>query len=298
MPAGTVKVEAGAFAIPNVAKRPSDGIIEFQLSGPVAALAEIADADPLNALSSATCRRTTSAARLTPRCRCASRCATRSTEADVDWKVVAKTKDAASKAPIEGRRAEQCRCRPDRRRPTTSRSMARPRSTASPPTSACRCRSTAPPGGEAGRAPGPPGARRCRRASGSASALEDVLSGTVTATGDRRRCRRPALRPRPAAGPRRAARASAGRRASACRRRCPSTRDDRRRPVGRQPRAQGRRFRLLRLGQARLRRSICMSADIDNLSLHKGDSISLQADARQAPATASRRAAPPSTCAG
>ena len=51
LPSGTVQVEAGAFAIPNVAKRPADGVVEFQLSGPLAALGEIADSDPLNALS-------------------------------------------------------------------------------------------------------------------------------------------------------------------------------------------------------------------------------------------------------
>ena len=100
---GTVKVEAGAFAIPNVAKRPADGIVEFQLAGPVAAIAEIANADPINALSERNMSPTdfsgTASASLSVRFPLRDKI----DESDVDWKVVAKTKNAASKAPIDGR---------------------------------------------------------------------------------------------------------------------------------------------------------------------------------------------------
>ena len=103
VPAGTVKVEAAAFAIPNVAKRPSDGIIEFQLTGPVAAIAQIANADPINALSqrdmSPTDLSGTADASLSVRFPLRDQI----DEADVDWKVVAKIKNAASKKPIDGR---------------------------------------------------------------------------------------------------------------------------------------------------------------------------------------------------
>ncbi len=103
VPAGTVNVEAGAFAIPNVAKRPADGIVEFQLSGPIAAIAQIADADPINALAERD---------ITPGDLSGTADASLSVRfplrdqidaADVDWKVVARTKKAASKAPIDGR---------------------------------------------------------------------------------------------------------------------------------------------------------------------------------------------------
>ncbi len=103
VPAGTVKVEAGAFAIPNVAKRPSDGIVEFQLAGPIAAIAQIADADPISALSqrgmSPDDLSGTADASLSVRFPLSDRI----DNGDVDWKVVAKTKKAASKAPIDGR---------------------------------------------------------------------------------------------------------------------------------------------------------------------------------------------------
>ena len=103
VPAGTVKVEAAAFAIPNVAKRPSDGIIEFQLAGPVAAMAQIADADPINALSqrdmSPDDLSGTADASLSVRFPLREEIA----PADVDWKVTAKIKGAASKKPIDGR---------------------------------------------------------------------------------------------------------------------------------------------------------------------------------------------------
>ena len=103
VPSGTVKIEAGAFAIPNVAKRPADGIVEFQLSGPVAAIAEIANADPINALAqrdmSPSDLSGTADASLSVRFPLRDKI----DDADVDWKVVAKTKDAASTTPIDGR---------------------------------------------------------------------------------------------------------------------------------------------------------------------------------------------------
>ncbi len=103
LPTGTVKVEAAAFAIPNVAKRPADGIVEFQLAGPVAAIAAIADADPINALAqrdlSPNDLSGTADASLSVRFPLRDEI----NEAEVDWKVVAKIKNGASKAPIDGR---------------------------------------------------------------------------------------------------------------------------------------------------------------------------------------------------
>ena len=100
---GTVKIDAGAFAIPNVAKRPADGIVEFQLSGPVAAIAEVANADPINALTqrdlSPSDLSGTAEASLSVRFPLRDKI----DDADIDWKVVAKTTNAASKAPIDGR---------------------------------------------------------------------------------------------------------------------------------------------------------------------------------------------------
>jgi hypothetical protein len=102
-PSGTANVQAAAFAIPDLAKRPADGVVEFQLAGPAAALAQIADADPLHALAQRN---------LTPDDLSGAGDASVSIrfplrdqidEADVDWKVVVNAKDAASKAPVEGR---------------------------------------------------------------------------------------------------------------------------------------------------------------------------------------------------
>ena len=103
-PSGTVSVDNGAFAVPNTAKRPADGIVEVQLSGNAAALGEIADSDPLKALQ----RRD-----LVPSDLSGSGNANVSlrfpmrdglTDADVDWKVVVQTDDVASKKPVEGRK--------------------------------------------------------------------------------------------------------------------------------------------------------------------------------------------------
>ena len=103
VPSGIVTVEAGAFAVPNVAKRPSDGVVEFELSGSAAALGEVADSKPLLALS----RRDMSPGDLvgdgtaTVSLRMALR--EQITEADVDWKVVVNTDNVTSQAPIDGR---------------------------------------------------------------------------------------------------------------------------------------------------------------------------------------------------
>ena len=103
VPSGVVAIEAGAFAVPNTAKRPSDGVIELQLAGSAVALGEIADAKPLTALSRN---------EIAPSDLSGSGTASVSvrlplrdglTEADVDWKVVVNTNDVSSKAPVQGR---------------------------------------------------------------------------------------------------------------------------------------------------------------------------------------------------
>ena len=103
VPSGTVSVDNGAFAVPNTAKRPADGLIEVQLSGSAAALGEIADADPMRALS----RRNLSPGDLSGKgtARVSVHLPLRDgiTDADVDWKIVANTTDVSSKAPVEGR---------------------------------------------------------------------------------------------------------------------------------------------------------------------------------------------------
>ncbi len=103
VPSGVVSVDNGAFAVPNTSKRPADGLIEVQLSGNAAALAEVADSDPIRALA----RRKLSPADLSGSgtANVSIRLPLRDgiTDADVDWKVVVKTNDVASKAPVEGR---------------------------------------------------------------------------------------------------------------------------------------------------------------------------------------------------
>ena len=104
VPSGTVKVEAAAFAIPNVAKRPSDGIVEFQLAGPAAALGEIADAEPLRALS----QRDISPADLSgdAEVSLSLRFPLKDVieDGEVDWKAVVNTHGVASQVPVEGRK--------------------------------------------------------------------------------------------------------------------------------------------------------------------------------------------------
>jgi hypothetical protein len=98
-----VSVDNGAFAVPNTSKRPADGLIEAQFSGNAAALAEVADADPIRALA----RRKLAPGDLsgTGTANVSIRLPLRDglTDADVDWKVVVKTNDVASKKPVEGR---------------------------------------------------------------------------------------------------------------------------------------------------------------------------------------------------
>jgi Protein of unknown function len=103
VPSGPVHVDAGAFGVSNLAQRPPDGRIELELSGSAQGLAEIADSDPLNALSRN---------KLTPADLSGSGTAAVSvrmplqdalTEQDVDWKVTINTKNVSSKVPIQGR---------------------------------------------------------------------------------------------------------------------------------------------------------------------------------------------------
>ena len=103
LPSGIVTVEAGAFAVPNLAQRPADGHIELQLSGNAAALGEVADSAPLNALQheNMSPKDLSGDATASVSVRLALRDTI--TEADVDWKVVVNTNNVSSKAPIEGR---------------------------------------------------------------------------------------------------------------------------------------------------------------------------------------------------
>jgi hypothetical protein len=104
VPSGVVKVEAGAFAINNLAARPvPDGLIELELSGTAQGLAEIADADPLNALKKN---------KLVPSDLSGTGTASISVkmpmrdnlaDSDVDWKVTINTRNVSSKAPVESR---------------------------------------------------------------------------------------------------------------------------------------------------------------------------------------------------
>jgi hypothetical protein len=103
VPQGTVQIDNGAFAVPNVASRPAQGIVEFQAHGPIAAIGQITDSDPINALQergmTASDLSGTADASLSVRFPLREQIG----EGDVDWKLVAKTKKAASKAPIDGR---------------------------------------------------------------------------------------------------------------------------------------------------------------------------------------------------
>ncbi len=103
MPSGLVKLDAGAFAVPNLAQRPADGHIELQLSGKAPALAEIADADPLRALQREKMSPTDLSGDATAAVSVRLALRDNLTEADVDWKVVVNTDNVSSKAPIEGR---------------------------------------------------------------------------------------------------------------------------------------------------------------------------------------------------
>ncbi len=103
VPAGTVKIEAGAFAIPNVAKRPADGIVEFQLAGPVAAIAQIANADPIKAFAQRDMSPDDLSGMADASLSVRFPMRDELDPADVDWKVTANINHAASKKPIDGR---------------------------------------------------------------------------------------------------------------------------------------------------------------------------------------------------
>ncbi len=103
LPSGIVNVEAGAFAVPNLAQRPADGHIELQLSGNAAALGEVADSDPLNALQHEHLLPSDLSGNATASVSVRLALRDTITAADVDWKVVVNTDDVSSKAPVEGR---------------------------------------------------------------------------------------------------------------------------------------------------------------------------------------------------
>jgi hypothetical protein len=98
-----VAIDAGAFAIPNTAERHPDAHVVLDLSGSARGLAEVADQRPFQALSrngidpagvSGTATATVSAAwPLRPDV----------TDGDVDWHVAVKATGLGSAAPIEGR---------------------------------------------------------------------------------------------------------------------------------------------------------------------------------------------------
>ena len=104
VPSGaTVAVTAGAFAIANTAPKVAEGVIEVQLAGDAGPLAEIANAKPLLALD----RRQMQPSDLSGKgeASVSVRLPLRAgiTEADVDWKVVVNATDLASSAPVEDR---------------------------------------------------------------------------------------------------------------------------------------------------------------------------------------------------
>jgi hypothetical protein len=104
VPSGaTVAITAGAFAVGNVFERPGEGNVAVQLTGPAAAIGEIADAKPFLALS----RRDVAPADLSGNADVSVSVkmplARNITEADVDWKVSINATDLASKSPVEGR---------------------------------------------------------------------------------------------------------------------------------------------------------------------------------------------------
>jgi Protein of unknown function len=103
VPSGIVTIDNGAFAVPNTAKKPADGLIELQLSGSAAAIGEIADADPLHALSRIKLAPGDLSGKGTANVSVRLPLRDGLTDADVDWKVTARTEDVASKTPIEGR---------------------------------------------------------------------------------------------------------------------------------------------------------------------------------------------------
>ena len=102
-PLGTVTVDNGAFAVPNTAKHPADGVVEVQLSGSAQALGAIADSEPLYALKKAKLSPTDLSGNGSARVSVHLPLRDGLTDADVDWKVSLSAKDVASKVPIQGR---------------------------------------------------------------------------------------------------------------------------------------------------------------------------------------------------
>jgi hypothetical protein len=101
--AGTVSVVAGAFAVPNTAKRPADGLIELQLVGGAEALGEIGNAEPLLALERVELVPSDLSGEATANVSIRMPLRDGLTEGDVDWRVVINTDGVASKKPVEGR---------------------------------------------------------------------------------------------------------------------------------------------------------------------------------------------------
>jgi hypothetical protein len=98
-----VEVTAGAFAVPNMVPVIPDARVELQMAGDVAALGEVADSAPFNALKRQ---------KLTPQALSGNGTANLSarwpmrpalTEADVDWRVSVSVGNFASTQPVAGR---------------------------------------------------------------------------------------------------------------------------------------------------------------------------------------------------
>ncbi len=103
VPSGVVRVEAGAFAVNNLAERPADGQVELQLAGSATALGEIADADPLNTLSKNNMAPSDLSGDGTASISVKLPLRDNLTDADIDWKVVVNTNGLSSKVPLEDR---------------------------------------------------------------------------------------------------------------------------------------------------------------------------------------------------
>jgi hypothetical protein len=103
VPAGAVTLEAGTFAVPNLADRPAAGLIELELAGDAVALGQIADADPLSALARNEIQPSDLSGSGTASVSVRMPLREGMTESDVDWKVTVKTNNVSSTAPLEGR---------------------------------------------------------------------------------------------------------------------------------------------------------------------------------------------------
>ena len=101
--AGTVSVVAGAFAVPNTAKRPADALIELQLAGGAEALGEIGNSEPMFALDRVELTPPDLSGEATANVSVRFPMRDGLTEGDVDWRVVLNTSGVASRKPVEGR---------------------------------------------------------------------------------------------------------------------------------------------------------------------------------------------------